>query len=162
MIRALTTFMLFAVCATGTLAQAAAGSVSHFEHSYDRFLRDIPLTEACITPTEIRSIKPIRTCVQLEPVDQTVIVDRPNLSPTWTCRKFANVKLVYPREIQSAYCAQYTKSGTELQLATGECGDVVYRRETLPEKIEVREVRTDAGGTKVDYIPASFSFPGCE
>ncbi len=134
----------------------------HYEHEYDRFLRDIPLKGACVTPTEIRSIKPVRSCVKLEPVNQAAIVDRPNLSPTWVCRKFADVKLVYPRDVQTAYCTQSVSGSSTLKIATPDCPDVVYRRDSLPKTIFVREVRTDFRGTKIDYKTVSHTFEDCE
>lgn len=134
----------------------------HYEHDYDRFLRDIPMKGACVTPTEIRSIKPVRSCVKLEPVDQTAIVDRPNLSPTWVCRKFADVKLVYPRDVQTAYCTQAVSGSSTLKIATPDCPDVVYRLDSLPKTISAREVRTDFRGLKIDYKTVSHTFEDCE
>ena len=143
-------------------ANVSASASVHIEHEYDRFLHDIPLHEVCLTVTEIRSIHPVRTCVKLTPVDQSPIPERPNLFPTWTCAKFANVNLVYPREIQTAFCAPHATRGSGSEPATSECLDVVYRRETLPSTIRVREVETNSGRTKFDSVSRTHTFPDCD
>lgn len=151
-------FLMFALIAISTITAHAATSI---EHGYKSILRDIPIRNACITANEVQSIKPIKTCVQLQPAD-VLIPDRPNMTPSWKCQLFADVKLVYPRRILTESCTKYAPVRSAESYPIPECLETESKVLVLPRTIDITLTTYDDLGPTPSIVAKSFTFPICK
>lgn len=144
------------------LSFATLSFASTSDHAYKAILRDIPLSNACITATEVRSIQPVRTCIQLEPAD-ILIPERPNITPSWTCRQYADVQLVYPRSITTEKCVRYAPVQSAELFPIPECLETRSQTLFLPSTIEVSVFSSQNDRpSRSDVVRESFTFPKCK
>ncbi len=145
-----------------TIAEwSLASTVTTIDHSYKSILREIPLQNACVSGTEVRSIHPIRTCIELEPSTPS-LPERPNLTPSWKCRQFANVQLVYPRSITTEKCLRYASVRSAEMSPIPDCLESEQEVLTLPKTIEITISTDDFRGSKLDVMKQQFTFPQCK
>ncbi len=147
--------------AIASMPARAASPTNILDHDYRSILRDIPLRNACVTATEVRSIHPVRTCIQLEPA-AVAIPERPNLAPSWTCHQFANVQLVYPRAISTERCVKYGSVRAAEHSPFPECLQTESQTLMLPKTIEVTVSTNDERTSRLDVVRKSFTFPKCK
>jgi hypothetical protein len=158
--KALLHLLLF--CIFISVFSTANGLTSlRIDHDYRSILRDIPIDNACLTASEVRSLRTIRTCVKLEHSNEALGGPKESVS-TWTCRKYANVTLAYPRQVETRECAQMDRPVAAEYSPVGICRVWSYGTLTLPRTIEIRVTKNVSYDTPQELTETkTFSFPDC-
>jgi len=132
-------------------------------HDYDGALRGIALDNACITDTEVRTIKPMKTCAKLVPVEHPGSGgdgDQPYTD--WVCEQWQVTHLAYSRSFERPVCTAYNPGHGEA--GNPGCEKVEVKMDFLPATIKVSVV-THVGGEAGDNFPGvqgTHTFPACQ
>lgn len=141
------------VAALFVAASAFAGQTVY--HNYDAALRGIALDNACITSSEVRTIKPVRTCTELVPVQHG---DHPDNAWTdWVCQKYETIHLAYPRAFETQTCLEYVNNE-----AYSGCVSFGVKSDFLPATIDVRVVTENGEFSDYPGVQTTHTFPSCK
>lgn len=147
--------LAFSVVAT---TSAAAGLTAVYS-DYDMALYPITIDNACVTDTEVKSIKPIQVCDQLVPVEHVGNGEDSSYTD-WACDKKDMRIVAKPRAFKRDVCVDFVViEGEGGGLYCNEMGKV---DDFIPAEIKTRVVK-DPMSTKADF-PGTIKMvklPGC-
>ncbi|MCB0383897.1 MAG: hypothetical protein KDD43_00785 [Bdellovibrionales bacterium] len=144
-----------------TLLLAASGVAlggTTVEHDYHGALRGIELSNACLTDSEVKTIKPQKVCEKL------VAVPNPNYNNEvggpefdYVCQKWALRQLAESRAFSVSVCAEYRYEADGNMF----CDRFETQERFLPDVIKVREVTSWGEGDNWPGVEKDFRFPSC-
>lgn len=135
---------------------ALAYADTRIEHDYSGALRGLDLYNACITDTEVRSIKPISVCTELVPVERGSGGDEGRWID-WVCEKWEKQSVAYPREYSTTTCTDYVYEYDNMF-----CRATAEVPMFLPEVIKIRVVTEYGESSNWPGVERSFAFPSCQ
>jgi hypothetical protein len=122
--------------------------------SFEEDLGDIKLNNACVTETEIRTIKPVTVCVS--EVEQQEVFDQLAVT-TYVCEKWGPQSYAFPRTSKKLFCVE---DGSFPNAAAGKgCLEYGEIETTIKDTIQV-SVRDP--GDVWPVFKKSFTFPACK
>jgi hypothetical protein len=137
---------LFAVSAFGTTSVSTG---------YREVLGNIALDNACITATEVRTVKPVDVCAKLVPVTRQ---DEGSSYTEWICQQWTKSHVANSRSFERTTCLEYVTEG-EGNMFCSKWGTVA---DFMPATIPVTVV-TQYG--EADDFPGKtylHTFPACK
>ena len=118
----------------------------------------ISLFNACVTATEIRSIKPVTVCIEEKVIDST---NWDGGAPSYECTAHETKNLVKPRTYTQDVCIDYAVEQTPGGLALKDCTQWATRTVTIPQSFEVQvSAMGGEGSSKLFY--KEFALPSCK
>lgn len=145
---------MFALIAALFVAVAAnAGTTA--SHDYDGALRGIAIDNACVTEKEVKTIKPMKTCTKLVPVetdsgDGYVFTD-------WVCEKWQVSQVAYPRAFSRTVCTNWGSGNGENYEGCLKYGE---KADFLPNTISV--TYSTSQGEYDSEVTKKHTFPACK
>lgn len=144
-----------------TLAFAVAGIAfadTRVEHDYANALRGIALDNACLTATQVKTIKPQKECTNL------VAVPVPGWNPEmggpqvdYVCKKWELLHSTASRNYADPVCLKYRYEPDGNMF----CDELGQKAKFLPDVIKVREVSSWGDGDNWPGVEKEFKFPAC-
>ena len=128
----------------------AAKSVSFI--SQDN-LGGIDMKNACLTPDQIKTIKPMRYCPKLVPAKAGE-----NNRSSWVCENWVTGPYAYPRTIMMNHCQKWSQDNSQNNYCEIEDKQPV----TVPQTIQVRVIQTQASYSTYPGFQKMFTFPDCK
>lgn len=128
------------------------------EHAYQGAMAGISLGNACVTETTVQTIRDVRTCNRLVPVE------RGGQSPysedgrytDWVCAEYGKGSISTPRTYTVPECTAMTGGGE----AGSECVRWSDRSVTIPDTVKVTVWKNQ--GESTSSFSKYFTFPACE
>jgi hypothetical protein len=150
---------MFSFLATVLISGATfAGTTVH--HSYDGALRGIALNNACVTATEVQTIKPVRHCTKLVGIERKAGGQNDYHYTEWVCEKWQVSKLSYPRAFERTVCLEYSTPRSDNDNLY--CKRTGQKADFLPDTIKIRtDIERGEQGT-VTSTSGTFTFPACK
>lgn len=132
----------------------ADANYQRISHNYYEALGGIELKNACVTKTQIKTIKPQKVCVQYEVIKRGAgdLEERETV-----CRKSEIRHLVSSRYFERSYCVERSRAYDDFT-----CVKFETRTEYMPNPIKISIV-TSYG--EYDDFPGkteNFTFPQCQ
>jgi hypothetical protein len=123
-------------------------------HDYKQILGIIKLDNACITDSEVRSIKPIKVCIKSKlPSAYNDYGDE--IQAEENCKNYEMQMIAYPREFKETYCATNSAFSDEY----GYCTKIEKKVDFLPEKIKISNYTYN--GDEAIPVFTTYSLPRC-
>jgi hypothetical protein len=137
---------------------ATAGTVVY--HNYDGALRGIALNNACVTASDVQTIKDVRHCTKLVGIEHKARSERDNTYTEWVCANWEVSKISYPRAFERTVCEEYSNPRSERDNLF--CKRSGQRADFLPNTIKIRTV-TESGDHNSNFpgVTSNFTFPAC-
>lgn len=146
---------LISFIATALLATSAFAGTSYI-HDYDAALRGIELSNACITASDVKTIKAVKACTNLVPVTHNPGTDYEYTE--WVCKKWETTHQSYPRAFDRTVCLEYGPGGE----GYAGCVQTGVKQDFLPETIKVRVVTENGEWSDYPGVSKKFTFPACK
>jgi hypothetical protein len=144
--------------ATAMFAASAFATTTVY-HDYDAALRGIALDNACITDTEVRTIKPVKHCTELVPVEHNNGGQEGGSWTDWVCNKYEVATLAYPRAFERVVCTNYQSGHGE---EYGGCVQTGVVQDFLPATIKVSVVTENGEYSNYPGVSHMHTFPACK
>ncbi len=138
---------------------SAFGAQTVIEHDYAGALKNIEISNACLTSTNVQTIQPQLACVEYKEVQ--VWDGDGGYYTEYRCVKTAKVHSSHSRIYKKSWCAEYKQvGGTESGYL--ECVRYEEKEMVLPQTIQVRVVTNYGDASNWPGIQKSFTFPACK
>lgn len=157
-------FFALAIVFTSTFSMAFVGSNDSWSEIlkaksvsflYEENLGGIDFRNACLTETEVKSIKPMKYCgSDLVPVKKGQNKDS---FTDWVCQDWVNGIYSYPRTVVMNYCEKWAKDYDQ----NLSCVKETKRPVTVPQTIKVRVVQTTGSYSTYPGFSKLFTLPDC-
>ena len=145
---------LFAAILVSVSVNAATTSVIH---DYGAVLHGIELNNACITSTEVKTIKPVRACTKLVPVKKVGAGEGGDTYIDWVCEKWEKTQLSYSRAFERTVCVDF-RTGEDFS----GCVRTEVQKDFMPATIKVTTVTDSGEYSNFPGVQSKHTFPACK
>lgn len=142
------------------LISGSAFAGTYMEHDYAGALKNIDISNACVTETTVRTINPQKSCVEYKAV-KTSDGDGGYFTD-YVCVKTAKQNIEYSRTYNKSVCAEYGQVGGVGDAGHLECIRSETKQMFLPQTIKVRVITNNGDTDNWPGQTKSFTFPSCE
>lgn len=122
--------------------------------TFDEDLGNIPLNNVCLTETELRSIKDMKYCPELEL--QNPAPGSGN-APNWVCKEWVVGPYSYPRTTEREFCTGWKKDGNSVI-----CEAWVPKPVTVAKTIKVLVAKGYSTSSTWPGFLKMYTIPDCE
>lgn len=147
------TFML-AFLIVGSFAKAS----THIEHDFGNALKNIDIENACLSESEVRTLKPQKTCLQYG--ERKVSDGDGGYYIDYYCVKTGKQHFAYPRAYSDSVCVEYRQVGHG-DAGYLECARSAKVEKFLAQTVKVRVINEYGDTSNWPGTVKSFTFPTC-